>query len=175
MTLLDSWPNLADGPESETPPGHWNTLANDLADSPGFELRLFGQGETVDRLTWDVHIYLALNGALHDAAIAAWELSAPTLTSRPITLIRTLGARGQRSEPSGPSYHPDGLPLEQDSLKWSLRRLSLQVNAMLISPDTLARLWFSPGVANRVTATMTSVDLAGSEQLIGCHTSEGPS
>ena len=102
----------ADGPESETPPGHWNTLANDLADSPGFELRLFGQGETVDRLTWDVHIYLALNGALHDAAIAAWELKRTHLTSRPITLIRTLGARGQRSEPSGPSYHPDGLPLE---------------------------------------------------------------
>ena len=103
----------ADGPESETPPGHWNTLANDLADSPGFELRLFGQGQPVDRLTWDVHLYLALNGALHDAAIAAWQLKRVHLTSRPITLIRTLGARGQRSDPGGPSYHPDGLPLEQ--------------------------------------------------------------
>ena len=42
----------------------------------------------------------------------AWELKRFYLTSRPITLIRTLGARGQRSDPSGPSYHPDGIPLE---------------------------------------------------------------
>ena len=102
----------ADGPTSETPPGHWNTLANDVADTSGFELRLFGQGEPMDRLAWDVHIYLALNGALHDAAISAWELKRIYLTARPITLIRTLGARGQRSNPSGPSYHPEGLPLE---------------------------------------------------------------
>ncbi len=102
----------ADGPESETPPGHWNTLANDAADSPGFEFRLFGQGEPMDRLAWDVHVYLALNGALHDAAIAAWELKRTYLSARPITLIRTLGARGQRSDPNGPSYDPEGIPLE---------------------------------------------------------------
>ena len=29
---------------------------------------------TVDRLQWDVKLYLALNGAVHDAAIAAWGL-----------------------------------------------------------------------------------------------------
>ena len=26
----------ADGPASETPPGHWNTIANEVSDSPGF-------------------------------------------------------------------------------------------------------------------------------------------
>ena len=26
----------ADGPKSETPPGHWNTIANFVGDSPGF-------------------------------------------------------------------------------------------------------------------------------------------
>jgi hypothetical protein len=101
----------ADGPTSETPPGHWNTLANDASDHPDMEHRLFGEGEPLDRLSWDVHMYLALNGALHDAAIAAWELKREHLTARPITLIRTFGARGQSTDPGGPSYAPDGLPL----------------------------------------------------------------
>ena len=30
--LAEFW---ADGPESETPPGHWNTIANDVSDTPG--------------------------------------------------------------------------------------------------------------------------------------------
>ena len=101
----------ADGPTSETPPGHWNTIANDASDHPEMQLRLFGEGEPLERLSWDVHLYLALNGALHDAAIAAWELKREHLTARPITLIRTLGARGQSSDPDGPSYARDGIPL----------------------------------------------------------------
>jgi hypothetical protein len=106
--LAEFW---ADGPKSETPPGHWNTLANSVADSPLHERRLFGQGVVVDSLAWDVHVYLALNGALHDAAIAAWELKSVYSSARPITLIRYYAALGQRSDPDGPSYHPDGLPL----------------------------------------------------------------
>ncbi|MCB9553610.1 MAG: vanadium-dependent haloperoxidase [Myxococcales bacterium] len=106
--LAEFW---ADGPASETPPGHWNTLANDLSYSDGFERRLFGEGESLDPLAWDVHLYLALNGAVHDAAIVAWELKRVYMSARPITLIRYMGGLGQRSEPDGPSYHPDGLPL----------------------------------------------------------------
>ena len=101
----------ADGPTSETPPGHWNTIANGASDHPEMTFRLFGEGEPLDRLSWDVHMYIALNGALHDAAIAAWELKREYLTARPITLIRTLAARGQRTDPNGPSYDPGGLPL----------------------------------------------------------------
>jgi hypothetical protein len=101
----------ADGPTSETPPGHWNVLANMVADSPGFARKLFGQGEPEDPLAWDVHTYLALNGAVHDAAIAAWDTKRRTVSSRPICLIRWMGAKGQSSDPRGPSYDPDGLPL----------------------------------------------------------------
>lgn len=101
----------ADGPNSETPPGHWNVLANYVADSPGFPRRLFGRGEPLDPLAWDVHVYLALNGAVHDAAIAAWGNKRRYVTSRPICLIRWMGAKGQSSDPKGPSYDPDGLPL----------------------------------------------------------------
>jgi hypothetical protein len=106
--LAEFW---ADGPSSETPPGHWNTLANHVAESPELARQLFGEGETLDPLGWDVHVYFALNAAVHDAAIAAWELKRKYLTARPITLVRYLAGNGQRSDPEGPSYSPDGLPL----------------------------------------------------------------
>ncbi len=101
----------ADGPNSETPPGHWNVLANMLADRPDFARKLFGTGPTLDPVSWDVHTYLALNGAVHDAAIAAWDMKRRTVSSRPICLIRWMGAKGQSSDPNGPSYSPEGLPL----------------------------------------------------------------
>ena len=101
----------ADGPQSETPPGHWNTLANAVADSPGFSRRLFGKGEPLDPLAWDVHLYLALNGAEHDAAIAAWGLKRRYTTVRPISLIRWMGGKGQSSDARLPAYDPGGLPL----------------------------------------------------------------
>jgi hypothetical protein len=87
--LTEFW---ADGPESETPPGHWNTVANAVSDSPGFRRELGGRA--VDPLEWDVKLYFALNGALHDAAVAAWGAKRHYDTARPISMIRYLGARG---------------------------------------------------------------------------------
>ncbi|NJN54471.1 MAG: vanadium-dependent haloperoxidase [Anaerolineae bacterium] len=51
----------ADGPRSETPPGHWNALAHGIS---------FRDGHTIDE---DIKMYFALNGALFDGSIAAWE------------------------------------------------------------------------------------------------------
>jgi len=107
--LAEYW---ADGPKSETPPGHWNVIANQVSDALGDDLRIGGAGAAVDRLEWDVKLYLALNGAEHDAAIAAWGLKGHYDSARPISMIRYLGGLGQSSDPSGPGYHPDGLPLE---------------------------------------------------------------
>ena len=101
----------ADGPHSETPPGHWNVIANEVADHPGFEKRLGGSGPVLDDLEWDVKVYFALNGATHDAAIACWEQKRIHDSVRPISMIRYMGGLGQSSDPLGPSYHPDGLPL----------------------------------------------------------------
>ena len=78
----------ADGPKSETPPGHWNVLANLVSDELAPNLRIGGQGPTVDRLQWDVKLYLALNGAVHDGAIAAWGLKGYYDSVRPISMIR---------------------------------------------------------------------------------------
>jgi hypothetical protein len=101
----------ADGPKSETPPGHWNVLANAVSDTPEFNRQLFGKGPRLDPLAWDVHVYLALNGAAHDAAISAWEIKRRETTVRPISLTRWMGGKGQSSDPNGPSYDPQGLPL----------------------------------------------------------------
>jgi hypothetical protein len=107
--LAEYW---ADGPHSETPPGHWNVIANTVTDSPGFERRIAGTGEEIDPLEWDVKLYFALNGAVHDAAIAAWGLKGYYDSARPISMIRYMGGKGQSSDPDGPSYDPEGLPLE---------------------------------------------------------------
>ena len=106
--LAEFW---ADGPESETPPGHWNTIANEVSDTPGFDLRIGGAGPVVDRLEWDVTLYFALNGAVHDAGVAAWGVKGYYDSARPISMIRYMGGKGQSSDPAAPSYDPDGLPL----------------------------------------------------------------
>jgi hypothetical protein len=107
--LAEYW---ADGPTSETPPGHWNAIANYVVDQPVFERRFEGAGAVLDPLEWDVKMYLALNGAVHDAAIAAWGTKRVYDSVRPISMIRHMGGLGQSSDPFGPSYHADGLPLE---------------------------------------------------------------
>jgi len=104
--LAEFW---ADGPSSETPPGHWNVLANAVSDSPELASRI-GPG-SANRLRWDVKLYFALNGAVHDAAIAAWGLKRKYQSVRPISMIRYLAERGQSSDPDGPSYDLNGLPL----------------------------------------------------------------
>jgi hypothetical protein len=82
-----------------------------VGDAPSMKRQLFGKGPSLDPLAWDVHVYLALNGAEHDAAITAWGIKRQTTTVRPISLVRWMGGKGQSSDPNGPSYDPDGLPL----------------------------------------------------------------
>ncbi len=110
---------FADGPRSETPPGHWNLFANYVADHPAMRnnKRIGGRGRVVDDLEWDVKVYLALNGAVHDAAIWAWSNKNVYDSSRPITLIRYMAERGQSSDPLVASYDPQGLPLVPDLIE----------------------------------------------------------
>jgi hypothetical protein len=106
--LAEFW---ADGPNSETPPGHWNTLANGVADNTNLVKRIGGTGPVVDDLEWDVKVYFALNAAVHDAACAAWSMKRYYDGGRPIENNRYMGDLGQSSAPAQPSYHPNGLPL----------------------------------------------------------------
>jgi hypothetical protein len=101
----------ADGPKSETPPGHWNVLANLVSDELGANLRIGGTGPAIGRLEWDVKLYLALNGAVHDGAIAAWGLKGHYDSVRPISMIRYMGGLGQSSDRKAAAYNAEGLPL----------------------------------------------------------------
>lgn len=111
--LTEFW---ADGPSSETPPGHWNSIANHVSDDLPVK-RIGGIGPEVDRLEWDVKLYFALNAALHDAGCAAWSVKRYYNGWRPIGPIRYCGGLGQSSDPDLPSYHPDGLPLVPDLIE----------------------------------------------------------
>lgn len=106
--LAEFW---ADGPASETPPGHWFTILNYVSDHPSFEKRFKGQGPILDDLEWAVKAYLALGGAVHDAAITAWGIKGWYDYIRPISVIRWMAARGQSSAPNSPRYSPAGIPL----------------------------------------------------------------
>ncbi|RLD21188.1 MAG: hypothetical protein DRI69_04770 [Bacteroidetes bacterium] len=106
--LAEFW---ADGPDSETPPGHWFTLLNYVNDHPEFEKKFRGQGEIVEDLEWDVKAYLILGGAMHDVAISAWGMKGWYDYIRPISSIRCMADFGQSSDSTKMSYHPAGIPL----------------------------------------------------------------
>jgi hypothetical protein len=107
--LAEFW---ADGPNSETPPGHWFSILNHAVnDHPVFEKRFKGEGAILDDLEWDVKAYFTLGGAMHDAAITAWGIKGWYDYVRPISAIRYMADRGQSTDPNLPSYSPAGIPL----------------------------------------------------------------
>jgi hypothetical protein len=61
---------------TDTPPGHWNRLAQ--------EVSLRDQND----LDKDVKLFFALNGALHDVSISVWEAKRTYDYVRPISAIR---------------------------------------------------------------------------------------
>lgn len=73
--IVEYW---ADGPQSELPPGHWNLFAQLVSQRDGHSL------------DDDVKMFFALNHALCDASIAAWDAKRTYDYVRPITAIRYL-------------------------------------------------------------------------------------
>ena len=106
--LAEFW---ADGPDSETPPGHWFVLLNEVGDALGSEKRIGGEGPIVNALEWDVKSYFALGGGMHDSAISAWSVKGWYDFIRPISAIRWMAENGQRTDPDLPGFHPHGLEL----------------------------------------------------------------
>lgn len=107
--LAEFW---ADGPNSETPPGHWFSIFNTISADARLSKRFRGQGRELGSLEWDVKGYFALGGAMHDAAIAAWGVKGWYDYVRPLSAIRSMADLGQSSDTSRNNYHPQGIPLE---------------------------------------------------------------
>lgn len=106
--LAEFW---ADGPDSETPPGHWFTILNYVNDNPLLTRKFGGKGVVLDKMEWDVKGYFVLGGAMHDAAIAAWSVKGYYDYVRPISAIRYLSDKGQCTDSSLSNYHPAGINL----------------------------------------------------------------
>jgi len=112
--LAEFW---ADGPDSETPPGHWFAILNYVSDNPLFEKRWMGEGEILSDLEWDIKSYFTLGGTMHDSAIAAWSVKGWYDYIRPVSAIRYMAEKGQSSDPGLPNYDPAGFPLIPDYIE----------------------------------------------------------
>jgi hypothetical protein len=108
--LAEFW---ADGPDSETPPGHWYTILNYVNDNPLLEKRFKGEGPIINDLEWDIKSYFILGGAVHDAAISAWGIKGYYDYIRPISTIRAMADEGQSTDSTQANYSKIGIPLVQ--------------------------------------------------------------
>lgn len=106
--LAEFW---ADGPDSETPPGHWFSILNEVMEHPEFTRDWMGSGAELDPLEYEVKAYLTLGGGVHDAAIAAWSVKGYYDYTRPVAAIRYMADQGQCTDPALPSFSPNGIPL----------------------------------------------------------------
>ncbi|MFD7258683.1 vanadium-dependent haloperoxidase [Streptomyces sp. NPDC059874] len=79
-SIAEYW---SDGPASATPPGHWNLFAEYVS-------RRDHHGPGAPGLEADVKMFFALNNALLDAGIVAWDNKQAFDSVRPITAIRHL-------------------------------------------------------------------------------------
>ena len=72
----------ADGAGTETPPGHWNHIAQDVAAA---------RGNTLEQ---NARLFALLNMAMADAAICAWDSKYTYNNWRPVTAIRNADLDG---------------------------------------------------------------------------------
>ena len=145
-----------------------------VSDTPNIAIRVGGAGPHVDRLEWDVKLYFALNGALHDAAIAAW--GARPLRLRASDLVDPLHGWAGQSTDSRPCRHSTPRP---PAGGWSRgsgdRRVERTGRAPRSPPGACGEIAVSPGAATRRTRRRSEGGLAGSEPSNGSRTSAPPS
>ncbi|MEI6412099.1 MAG: MopE-related protein, partial [Bacteroidota bacterium] len=101
----------ADGPSSETPPGHWFVILNQVMDHPDFVRKFNGKGDVLDPLQYDVKAYFTLGGAVHDAAVTAWGIKGWYDGVRPVSALRYMAGQGQSSDSTLSHYDVAGLQL----------------------------------------------------------------
>lgn len=145
--LAEFW---ADGPDSETPPGHWFTILNDVMDHPEFKRNFAGREEELDPLEYDVKAYLTLGGAMHDAAITAWSIKGAYDYVRPVAAIRHLARNGQSSDADLPAYNQFGFKLDPGFIEPVGNLSELENNP--IRAQTRVRSWIGPqGIGDPAT------------------------
>ena len=86
----------ADGPGSEQPPGHWNLIAQYIS-------RRDHHGRGQHGIDTDIKMFFAVNNAMFDSSIVAWDNKRAYDSVRPITAIRFL-FHGQQVRAWGGPY-----------------------------------------------------------------------
>jgi membrane-associated phospholipid phosphatase len=84
----------ADGAGTETPPGHWNRIAQVVSAARGMTL--------VDK----ARLFALLNIAMADAAISAWDAKLAYDFWRPVTAIRNGDSDGNPDTAADPTWSP---------------------------------------------------------------------
>jgi len=106
-TIADYWAN---GPHSETPPGHWMLFSQ-------FTSAQFLSRKNKHDISGDVKMFFALANAVLDASIACWECKRYYEYIRPISAVRYLNAgqpltcwggagKGTTTMPDGANFMP---------------------------------------------------------------------
>ena len=150
--LAEFW---ADGPDSETPPGHWFSIVNYINDHELNEKKYRGQGESYSDLEWDIKTYFMLGGAMHDAAITAWSVKGYYDYIRPVSAIRYIASLGQRSDENLPSYSPYGFELVDDFVELVYEDDPLVGDNMEHLHKLKAKVWRGPDYIG-IPATQTA-------------------
>jgi hypothetical protein len=83
-----------DGGGTYTPPGEWNSIADQVAQAQG------------DSLAADARMFAELNVALADAGIAAWNTKYDYNTWRPITVIQNANSFTNAGITQNPNWQP---------------------------------------------------------------------
>ncbi len=100
----------ANGPHSETPPGHWELFAQ-------FVSAQANSAKNKNELSTDIKLFFAMSNAIFDAGIACWECKRFYEYVRPVTAVRYLNVgkplvcwggpgKGTVTIPDGANFFP---------------------------------------------------------------------
>lgn len=153
--LAEFW---ADGPDSETPPGHWFVILNKVSDDSLFSKQWNGIGPVLDDLEWDVKTYFTLGGAMHDAAIAGWSTKGWYDYPRPISVLRWMADRGQCSDSTMMSYDPQGIQLDSGYIELVMLGDSLEGDSLQNIGKIKLRTWIGTDSLVSPDTTVFGVD-----------------
>jgi hypothetical protein len=151
----------ADGAGTETPPGHWNTIAQSVATARG------------TTLVENARLFALLNMAMADAAICAWDAKFNFNFWRPVTAIRNGDSDGNPATAADPAWSPfivtPPFP-EYVSGHSTFSGAAAKVLAMFYGTDLVgftAESDGAPGVVRAFTSFSAAADEAARSRLYG--------
>lgn len=151
----------ADGAGTETPPGHWNTIAQSVAAS---------LGNTIEQ---NARLFALLNIAMADAAICAWDAKYFSDFWRPVTAIRSGDIDGNAGTVGDPTWNSFiATPPFPDYVSGhsTFSGAASTVLAMFYGTDDIAFTTGSdslPGVTRRFTSFSAAANEAAVSRLYG--------